>query len=301
VFLTMLLAAEALRTVTTLGESFHTSYAASTGAARLTALLAATPPVVDVAEQHPARPLAAALSFDEVTFAYPGRDEPVLTDLCLDVAVGETVAVVGPSGAGKSTLVALLARFFDPQRGSVRLGGVDIRELPLPAVRSMISVVSQDTYLFGGTVRDNLLLARPDATGDDLERAARVAGAHEFIAELPAGYDTEIGERGTLLSGGQRQRLAIARAVLADRPILILDEATASVDAATEAAIQAALDRLTTDRTTLIIAHRLSTVRDADRIVVMDEGRVSETGTHHDLLARVGRYRDLVAAQEASR
>ncbi|AHH20233.1 ABC transporter, permease/ATP-binding protein [Nocardia nova SH22a] len=297
VFLTLLLSAEALRTVGTLAGSFHTSYDAATGARRLTELFE-TPRLVGDTARDEAGPLEPSIAFEGVTFTYPGREDPVLTDFSLRVEVGETVAVVGPSGAGKSTLVALLARFFDPQHGSVRVGGRDLRDLPLTRLRSLISVVSQDTYLFTGTVRANIAMARPGAAAADVERAARIAGAHDFIADLPDGYDTEISERGTLLSGGQRQRLAIARAVLADRPILVLDEATASVDAATEAAIQAALDRLTVDRTTVVIAHRLSTVRDADRIVVLDQGRTAESGTHTDLLARVGRYRDLVAAQQ---
>jgi ABC-type multidrug transport system fused ATPase/permease subunit len=238
------------------------------------------------------------VTFEDVEFSYRAG-ESVLSGLDLRIDAGETVAVVGPSGAGKSTLVALLMRFVDPQQGRVRLGGADLRDLPLEQIRSMVSLVSQDTYLFGGTVRENIAMARPEATDHDIQAAARVANADGFITALPDGYATEIGERGLRLSGGQRQRLAIARAVLADSPILVLDEATASVDAATEASIQSALDRLTQDRTTLVIAHRLSTVRHADRIVVLEAGHVHEVGTHDELLTRSGRYAQLLSAQEA--
>lgn len=207
------------------------------------------------------------------------------------------MAIVGRSGAGKSTIIGLLMRYFDTDAGSIRINDRDIRELPLRNLRSMIGVVSQDTYLFHGTVRDNLLLARPDATDEEIRRAVTAAQAADFIPRLPRGLDTVVGERGLKLSGGERQRIAIARALLKDAPVLVLDEPTSSIDAANEAEITQALGDLTLGRTTIIIAHRLSTVRGADRIVVMESGRVVEFGSHPDLVARKGLYAELVATQ----
>jgi ABC-type multidrug transport system fused ATPase/permease subunit len=194
-------------------------------------------------------------------------------------------------------VVGLLMRYFDTDAGSIRVDGRDVREFPLTALRSLVGVVAQDTYLFHGTVRENLLLARPDASDDDIRRAVTAAQASEFISRLPEGFETVIGERGLKLSGGERQRVAIARALLKDAPVLVLDEPTSSIDAANEAEITRALGDLTRGRTTIIIAHRLSTVRDADRIVVMDSGRIVESGRHVDLVARDGVYADLVATQ----
>jgi ATP-binding cassette subfamily C protein CydD len=234
-----------------------------------------------------------------VTFAYQNGARPALRDLSFTVEAGETVALVGRSGAGKSTVAALVYRFFDPQSGSIRLKGTDLREWAPDELRQMIAIVAQDTYLFHGTVADNLLLARPDALPADLERAARAANAHDFIAALPNGYSTVIGERGVKLSGGERQRIAIARALLKDAPLLILDEATSNVDAHNEAAIQEALTRLAEGRTTLVIAHRLSTIVNADRIVVvLRDGSAVESGRHGELVRLEGAYAQLVAAQQ---
>ena len=237
------------------------------------------------------------VSFEGVTFGYEGGHRPALQDVSFQLREGETLGVVGASGAGKSTLVWLMYRFYDPQAGSITLGGRDLRQLPLSTIRDSISVVTQDTYLFHGTVADNLRFGKPDATREELEEAARAANAHGFISQLPHGYDTVVGERAVRLSGGQRQRLAIARALLKDAPILLLDEALSSVDAENETVIQNALDRLMENRTTLVIAHRLSSIVNADRILVLREGGVVETGTHAELIAADGEYAGLMRQQ----
>ncbi len=249
----------------------------------------------------PAAPLVPSIVFDNVHFAYPGGRSQALDGLSLTANVGERIGIVGPSGAGKSTITALLLRLYDPQAGAVRIGGADLKTLDPEAVRRRISMVRQDTYLFHGTVEDNLRLGKPDATRADMVMAARAANAYDFIMALPQGFSTLIGERGLRLSGGQRQRLAIARAILRDAPILILDEALSSVDAENEAIIQSALDRLMAGRTTLILAHRLSSVIDADRILVLDHGRVVESGTHSELMRLDGAYRRLMGGQAQER
>ncbi len=241
--------------------------------------------------------LAPTVTFEGVTFSYPGGRHAAHDDLSFEVKAGERVGIVGPSGAGKSTVARLLLRFYDPERGRVMIGGCDLRDLTLDQLRGLIAVVSQDTYLFHGTVAENLRMGKPGATPAELTAAARAANAEEFITRLPQGYETVVGERGVRLSGGQRQRIAIARALLRDAPILILDEALSAVDAESEAVIQEALDRLMEGRTTLIFAHRLSSVIGADRILALEAGRVVETGTHAELMSLGGAYHRLMAAQ----
>ncbi|MFB6146375.1 MAG: ABC transporter ATP-binding protein [Halobacteriaceae archaeon] len=237
------------------------------------------------------------LVFDDVTFTYPDSDEPVLDGVTIDVAAGEMVGLVGPTGAGKSTLVKLLLRFYDPDEGAVRIDGHDLRDVRLQSLRESIGYVSQDPFLFDGTVRENLRYAALDADDHEIEAAAKVANAHEFITDLDDGYETRVGERGVKLSGGQRQRVAIARAVLKDPDLLILDEATSHVDNETEVLIQHSLRDLIADRTTVAIAHRLSTVRSADQIVVLEDGEVTERGSHEELLVEDGLYATLWAVQ----
>jgi ABC-type multidrug transport system fused ATPase/permease subunit len=292
----LFLVAELFRPISELTKLVHDAFGAISAAKSIGTLLDAAPPAPEPAGGT-VQSVRPALSFEKVSFTYPGRDRRAVDQVSLDVAEGETVAVVGPSGSGKSTLVNLILRFVDPDLGAVRMGGHDLRTLPSATIRQMVSLVAQDTYLFHGTIAENIALGRPGATRSDVEAAARAAGVHGFIGELPQGYDTPVGERGTQLSGGQRQRIAIARAVLKDAPILILDEATSSVDARNEATIQAALDQIMSGRTTLVIAHRLSTIRDAGRILVLDGGRVVQTGTHESLVDSGGLYAQLVHAQ----
>ncbi len=240
------------------------------------------------------------VAFDEVHFSYPESEQEALRGLSFDVSPGSTIALVGPSGAGKSTVIRLLSRLYDPTEGAVRLGGIDLRDYTLDTLRGAVAVVPQDPTLFSGTVSDNIRYAKPDASRAEVEEAAQLANAHGFISELPKSYDTEIGERGVKLSGGQKQRVAIARAILKEASVLILDEATSSLDTESEALIQDALDKLFARRhgvSTLIIAHRLSTVQGADKIWVLERGKVREAGTHRELLAQGGLYRNLYDLQ----
>jgi ABC-type multidrug transport system fused ATPase/permease subunit len=293
----LMLGVEVFRPLRELRILLHQGMLGISAAQGIFDLLDAEPPVRDRAERVVDDGLAPTVAFERVTFAYPGGRRPAHDGLSFAVAAGERVGIVGPSGSGKSTVAKLLLRFYDPQHGRVLVGGRDARDLTLDQLRSRLAVVNQDTYLFHGTVEDNLRMGRPDATAAELAAAARAANAEEFISRLPGGYQTVVGERGVKLSGGQRQRLAIARALLRDAPILILDEALSSVDAESEAVIQEALDRLMRGRTTLIFAHRLSSVIGADRILVLDGGRVAESGTHAELMARGAVYHRLMAAQ----
>jgi subfamily B ATP-binding cassette protein MsbA len=245
------------------------------------------------------QPLREAIELREVFFRYGNEERRVLRGVTLRIPAGQMVALVGESGGGKSTLTKLIPRFHDPVDGAVLWDGVDLRDARLHSLRRNIALVTQETVLFNDTVRYNIAYSRPDATQADVERAARAAHAHEFICELPAGYDTIVGERGIFLSGGQRQRLAIARAVLAAAAVLVLDEATSALDAESERLVQKALANLTTGRTTIVIAHRLSTVRRADLIVVIERGRIVESGKHAELLALGGAYRRLYELQFA--
>ncbi|GAB3070601.1 ABC transporter ATP-binding protein [Micromonospora schwarzwaldensis] len=254
---------------------------------------------VEVAEPTRPTPLDPAtvrghLRVEDVTFSYPGSDTAALAGVTLDVPAGTSLALVGETGSGKSTLAALISRLHDPDAGRITIDGVDLRDLRLADLAAVVGVVSQETYLLHATVRDNLRYARPDATDADIEAAARAARIHDLIAALPDGYDTMVGSRGHRFSGGEQQRLAIARTLLRDPRILVLDEATSALDTETERAVQRALDELARGRTVVTIAHRLSTVRDADRIAVLDHGRIVESGTHTTLLDHQGRYATLV-------
>jgi subfamily B ATP-binding cassette protein MsbA len=241
-------------------------------------------------------PVRGQITLEHVTFGYrPDRD--VLRDVTLDIAPGEVVALVGPSGSGKTTLVGLLPRLWDVSAGRIRLDGHDLREVTTASLRSRIGLVPQEAMLFGGSVRDNIRYGRLEATDEEVFEAARAANAHDFITALPEGYDTEVGDRGSRLSGGQRQRIAIARAILKDPPVLLLDEATSSLDNESERLVQEALDRLQVGRTTIIVAHRLSTIRSAGRIAVLDDGWLVETGSHEELLAQGGLYARLYRLQ----
>ena len=258
-------------------------------------LMSVEPDVADRPDAAMAPEFAGAVSFEHVTFGYDA-DRPVLHDISLDITAGETVAIVGPSAAGKTSLLALVPRFYDPQSGCVRIDGQDASDMTLQSVRQQIGIVSQDVFLFGGTLRENIAYGRLGASEVEIEEAARKARLSEMIASMPAGLDTIVGERGVTLSGGQKQRVAIARIFLRNPPILILDEATSALDSETERQIQQSLTELSSGRTTLVIAHRLGTIRNADRIAVMEGGQVVEIGTHADLLHRGGRYARLTAA-----
>jgi len=293
----LMLGVEVYRPLRDMRSLMHNGMLAQASAQTIFQLLDARPIVTEKSTATPADTLSPTVSFKDVSFAYPGGRRAAHEGLSFTVNAGERVGFVGPSGVGKSSIVRLLLRFYDPDNGTVKIGGHDLKDLSFDDIRAQIAVVNQDTYLFHGTVADNLRVGKPDATPAELEKACQAANAHEFVALLPQGYDTVIGERGIRLSGGQRQRIAIARAILRDAPILVLDEALSAVDAENEAIIQVALNRLMQGRTTLIFAHRLSSVIDADRILVLNEGAIAEQGTHAQLMREGGVYHSLMAGQ----
>lgn len=290
----LLMAYQPLKSLANLNTNLQEGLAA---ADRLFRVLDTEPTIKDAPDARPLAVTGGEIRFEDVSFAY--GNEPVLANLDLTVPAGQKVALVGASGAGKSTILNLIPRFYEVSAGRVVIDGQDIRQVTLASLRGAMALVSQESTLFDDSVRGNIAYGRPDATQEQIEAAARAAAAHDFIVALPEGYDTQVGENGLKLSGGQRQRLAIARAMLRDAPILLLDEATSALDAEAERQVQLALRRLMQGRTTLVIAHRLSTVVDADRILVMDKGRVVEAGGHAELLAQGGAYARLYAHQFA--
>lgn len=274
----------------TFTEQFQNGYS---GYSRFLEVMAVAPDIQDAPEAKEVNDVKGAIDFENVSFAYEGTQEKVLNQVNLKVKAGEYVALVGSSGAGKTTLCSLIPRFYDVTEGSVLLDGEDIRNLKLQSLRNQIGIVQQDVYLFAGTVMENIRYGKPDATDEEVIRAAKAANAHEFITELEQGYDTDIGQRGVKLSGGQKQRLSIARVFLKNPPILIFDEATSALDNESEKIVQQSLENLAKDRTTFVIAHRLSTIRKAQRILVLTEDGIAEEGTHEELMKKEGIYSSL--------
>jgi ATP-binding cassette, subfamily B, bacterial len=284
--------------LTRLGETLDQYQRAMASTTRVMALLDTPARIRSGGRALPVTDVRGAIEIEDLTFAYgEGADVPVLKDVSLSIAAGETLGIVGSTGSGKSTLVKLLLRLYHVRHGRITLDGIPIEDIRLEDLRASMGLVSQDVFLFHGTVRENIVYGSWDATDAQIEEAARLAEAHDFVLSLPRGYDTIVGERGQKLSGGQRQRIAIARAILKDPPVLILDEATSAVDNETEAAIQRSLEHISRDRTTIAIAHRLSTIRGADRICVLERGRIVELGTHDELIERSGLYAALWRVQ----
>jgi ATP-binding cassette subfamily B protein len=273
-----------------LGRLVNSIYSASASAERIIEFLDLEPSVTDRPDARPIGRAEGAISMQGVGFSYPGAERTALEDVSLDVAPGETLALVGPSGAGKSTIAKLLLRFYDPGSGRIELDGTDVRELTLDSLRENIALLLQETLVFDGTVRENIAYGRPGADDEQIVAAAIGADAHEFILGLPEGYDTPVGQKGRLLSGGQRQRIAIARAMIRDAPVLILDEPTAGIDSEAAQRIVAPLRRLMGGRATIVVSHNLLTVRDADAIAVLEGGRIVERGTHTELVGAGGLY-----------
>ncbi|AKL95884.1 ABC-type multidrug transport system, ATpase and permease component [Clostridium aceticum] len=302
-FVLLFLCREAFRPIDELNRYYHQGFMGITASNTIFALLDEIPEIAESTRPVTVKSKEALpeIVFNDVEFAYDKGLRPALGGVSFKINPGETVALVGESGSGKSTAVNLLLRFFDPIKGEIIIGDHNIKDYTLEDLRSLMAVVSQETYLFHGTVEDNLRMAKPEATKEEIEKAARTANIHDFIMTLPEGYNTIVGERGVRFSGGERQRMAIARAVLKDAPILLLDEATSSVDTANEKMIQRGLEKLMVNRTTLVIAHRLSTIQNADRILVLKEGKVVEVGSHFELMKLTGTYAKLIQAQQEER
>ncbi|MEP6268900.1 MAG: ATP-binding cassette domain-containing protein, partial [Paracoccaceae bacterium] len=285
--------------VAALSEIFGELQRAAGATERLIELLHAEDSVLDLQKATQlVSPVVGKITFENVHFAYPSRQNTAALDgVSIDISPGETVAFVGPSGAGKTTILQMIQRFYDPQKGRVLLDGVDVAQLEREAYRRHLALVPQDPMIFAASARENIAFGRPDATNAEIEDAAKAAAAHDFISNLPNGYDSPLGERGVMLSGGQKQRIAIARAILRDAPVLLLDEATSALDAESERVVQQAVDRLSQDRTTLVVAHRLATVKRADRIIVLEDGQIVAQGSHDELVAEDGIYARLARLQ----
>ncbi|WP_143960773.1 ABC transporter ATP-binding protein [Litoribacter populi] len=289
---------QVMRPAKAITDSFSTVHSGIAAGERVLALIDEKPEITDAQDAKELKEFQEALSLENVDFDYPGRK--VLNNINLKIPKGKTVALVGPSGGGKSTLMDLIPRFIEPQGGRILIDGHDITQLTMESLRSQIGVVNQESILFNDSIRSNIAFGKPDATQEEIEAAARIANAHDFILETEKGYDTNIGDRGMKLSGGQKQRISIARAVLKNPPIMLLDEATSALDTESEKLVQDALNKLMRNRTSLVIAHRLSTIQNADLIVVLEDGKITEKGTHQELILHEGVYKKLVEMQEFS-